>query len=466
MNPGRQRKMSRRIKCSECVKKEEEIFKLREENNRLKAKLRCQERKIDEGFFGSSTPSSKKPIKGNSKKEEKNKGGAKPGHKGKGRSAVLSKEADRIEKVKAESCCPECSAQMEDFGSRERTVIDFKIKVEKIIYVLERKRCPKCKKVVQAKTPGVLPKGLYGNNMLSHIATEHYLNGIPLGHLEKQTGIGYGALIQSMHQLGKILKDVPGELVEEYRKSPVKHADETGWRTDGQNGYAWLFSTPDMSIFRFRKTRAGKIAQEVLGQKALPGVLVVDRYAGYNKSPCDIQYCYAHLLRLIQDLEKEFPDNEEIKIFVMVSAPLLAEAMNLRMLPISDKEFYKRAEETKKKIIATMNQSANHAGIQNIQNIFRDNENRLYHWAKSRVVPADNNLSERELRRLVVARKVSFGSHSEAGAKTREILMTVLKTLKARSNTDIRTSFKNFLDKLTLNPAIDIYHTLFPQNTT
>ena len=71
-------------------------------------------------------------------------------------------------------------------------------------------------------------------------------------------------------------------------------------------------------------------------------------------------------------MEKEFPDNEEIKNFVKASAPLLAEAMNLRRLPISDKEFSKRAKKTKKKIIETMNKTANHAGIQNIQNIFRD----------------------------------------------------------------------------------------------
>lgn len=39
-------------------------------------------------------------------------------------------------------------------------------------------------------------------------------------------------------------------------------------------------------------------------------------------------------------------------------------------------------------------------------------------------MPAENNLAERELRPLVIARKVSFGSQSDAGARTREILMT------------------------------------------
>ena len=89
-------------------------------------------------------------------------------------------------------------------------------------------------------------------------------------------------------------------------QAKVKHADETGWRTDGHNGYAWLFCTKTISIFRFRQTRSGQVALQVLGAKRLRGVLVVDRYHGYNRAFCAIQYCYAHMLRNVQDLEKEF----------------------------------------------------------------------------------------------------------------------------------------------------------------
>jgi len=51
-----------------------------------------------------------------------------------------------------------------------------------------------------AKAPGVLPKNLYSNNLLSHIATEHYVNGIRLGHLERQTGVNIGSLIKAMQR--------------------------------------------------------------------------------------------------------------------------------------------------------------------------------------------------------------------------------------------------------------------------
>ena len=94
--------MSTRIVCSECINKQEEIYRLREEVKTLKTKLRIQERKITEGYFGSSTPSSKKPVKNNSAKnsEEKNRGGAKVGHKGNGRRSVSIERADRVYELK------------------------------------------------------------------------------------------------------------------------------------------------------------------------------------------------------------------------------------------------------------------------------------------------------------------------------------------------------------------------------
>jgi len=88
-----------------------------------------------------------------------------------------------------------------------------------------------------------------------------------------------------------------------------------------------------------------------------------------------------------------------------------------------------------------------HPAIWKIQDIFREKADRLYHWAEDRSIPADNNLAERELRPLVIARKISFGSQSDAGARTREILMTVLHTLTKRRS-DVTAALKSALDKL------------------
>jgi hypothetical protein len=315
---------------------------------------------------------------------------------------------------------------------------------------------------VETAAPGVLPKSVYGNGLLAYVAVQHYLYGATLGQLERQTGIGYSSLVDALHQLARRLKDVPERLLKEYRRAPVKHADETGWRNDGANGYAWLFATADLSVFRFRHTRAAGVVREALGRKRLGGVLVVDRYAGYNQAPCPIQYCYAHLLRDVQDLEKDFPDQPEVQAFVAAFAPLLAAAMGLRGQGLSRGAFRRQAAALKRRIVAVVNRPARHPAVQQIQDLFRQKADRLYHWARDPAIPADNNLAERELRPLVIARKVSFGSQSDRGAATRETLMTVLHTLRKRT-ADPAAAFKAALDQLAQTPDADPFSLLFPK---
>ena len=453
--------------CKECLSKQQKINELEEEISQLKTKLHYQERTAKEGFFGSSTPSSKIPIKANSSTQcLHNNGGGKVGHEGHGRASICEEDADKVEKIHIDNICPDCGSILEDKGTKTRTVIDCQpVKMKKIVYHLERKHCPKCKKLISARPPGVLSKCLYSNQLLAYVAVQHYIYGNTLGQIEKQTGIGYSSLVDSMHQLARILKDVPKSLIEYYRNAAVKHADETGWRTDGQNGYSWLFCTPDISIYRFRSSRSASVAKEIFGDKPLPGVLVVDRYNGYNKMPSKIQYCYAHLLRTVKDLEKDFPENAEIKSFVEALAPQLANAMSLRTLDITDKQFKKQAAKIKDAIIEIANRQAKHPAIWKIQDIFREKADRLYHWADDRTVPADNNLAERELRPLVIARKISFGSQSVAGAATRETLMTVLHTLRKRTP-DVTAAFKSALDKLAEQANLDLAKVLFNLNSS
>ncbi len=149
----------------------------------------------------------------------------------------------------------------------------------------------------------------------------------------------------------------------------------------------------------------------------------------------------------MKDLEKEFPDEVEVTAFVATVAPLLAVAMGLRNQDISDKQFYAKAKKIKKQIQKAMTSSAQHFGIIKIQNIFTDKADRLYHWADDRRVPADNNRAERDLRPTVIARKVSFGSYSDAGAKTRGILMTTLLTMK-KNCPDVAGQLKLILDEI------------------
>jgi transposase len=448
--------------CQGCLDKQRQIHELEEEVRHLKDRLRYQERTAGEGPFGSSTPSSKLPVKPSSLPERQAKtGGGKVGHKGTGRKPVPESQADGVLDVAGPECCPDCGRRLEDKGQRGRTVLEAQpVQVQRLVYRLQRKRCPHCGKVVQPPAPGVLPRCQYGNGLLTYLASQHYLYGTTLGQLEKQTGIGLGSIIDALHQLARRLGTIPPRLLREYRRAAVKHADETGWRTDGANGYAWLFATLDTSLFRFRATRSAAVVREVFGPARLGGVLVVDRYAAYNAARCKLQYCYAHLLRDLQDLEKDFPDHPELKAFVGELAPLLAAAMSLRGQKLSRREFHRQAASLAGKIQSVINRPACHPAIQSYQDIFRQKADRLYHWAQDPAVPADNNFAERELRPLVVARKISFGSQSRKGAATRETLMSVLHTLRKRTRDPV-SALRACLDQLAADPTADPYRLLF-----
>lgn len=448
------------------MKKQREIDGLKEEIQRLRQKLSYQDRKEKEGFFGSSTPSAKLPLKANIDKDRiKKPKGARPGHTGAGRKGISSLEVNRLMEVASPvgDHCPQCGTPLVDKGGKERLVLESQpLQVEPILYRLPKKYCPCCHRLYQPSPPGVLPKHLFGNQLLTTSIVMHYLHGIPLGRVCEQLRVNPGSLVESFHRLAHLFEPLLPQLMQQYRQSPVKHADETGWRTNGQNGYVWLFATDQISLFLFRKSRSAKIPQTILGQSPLPGVLVVDRYAGYNKAPCSIQYCYAHLLREVEDLEKDFPDSDEVKTFVSVMAPLLSSAMKLRTQPIQDTDFYPKATQIKTQILAAINAPSMHLGIRRIQEIFLENAPRLYHWTQDRKVPADNNLAERDLRPTVIARKVSFGSASDAGAHTRGILMSVLSSLK-KHRFNVEYHLKSVLDQLAKDTSQDPYPLLFPK---
>jgi transposase len=184
--------------CKECLNKQQKINDLEEEIVSLKSRLHHQERTAKEGFFGSSTPSSKIPVKPNSRKEHpRNRGGAKPAHKGHGRTSISEEEADKVEKIPIGNVCPDCGSPLEDKGTKTRTVIDCQpVKMKKIVYHLQRKRCPKCKKLISAKPPGVLAKCLYSNQLLAYVAVQHYIYGNTLGRIEKQASVTAALLMQ------------------------------------------------------------------------------------------------------------------------------------------------------------------------------------------------------------------------------------------------------------------------------
>jgi len=420
---------------------------LEEENKRLRKAANVRNGR--ESYFGSSTPSSKLPPQPNSSLENQNKkGGARSGHQGHGRRKIKPHDANEVVYMNniPERCA--CGGHVAPNGYEDRTVIDY-IPAKTVTKVIRIKKglCGECGKRHVAPVAGVAPRALYSNRILSHAAIEHYIYGHSIGEVSKRMGINEGALFNAFHYYADLLMPTVDQLIEAYRMSALKHADETGWKCNGANGYAWLFTTTQIAIYCFAHTRSQFVPDKIFGGNQLPGILCVDRYAGYNHVKCLIQYCYAHLKRDVDDLEKEFPRESEVIAFVREFSPLLAQAMKLRNMPFSLNKFRKKAEQLKQKILQTCLAEAKHPAIQKIQNIFRENTGKLFHWTKSPDIPADNNFAERDFRKTVIARKISFGSQSDKGRKTRSVLMSILHTAQ-KNGRDPATAFENIINAI------------------
>jgi transposase len=352
-------------------------------------------------------------------------------------------------------------------GYRQRSVLDIDpVTVRKVLYRLERKACPSCGLEVSAKPKDVLAKSLLSNQLLAEIVDSHYLQGMPLGRVCARWHLNYGTVIAALHRLATIFDPVMEELKKQYRTAFVRHADETTWRTDGKSGYCWLFASDSVSLHLYRNTRSGGVVDEVFGkQKKLSGYLVVDRYAAYRRVSCKLQYCYAHLLREIGDLQAEFADEKEVEAYWQAMVELLAQAMHLQSSKPKDAPYYREAKGIKGEILKASHQPSRHLAVKRWQDFFVEEGDRLYHWVEDRRVPCENNRAERELRPTVIARKVSHGSQGEEGAKTREVLMSVMQSLKKRV-ADPRQRFKEALDKIAVTPLINLSKALFESNSS
>lgn len=453
------------VVCKGCFDLRNENAILKEQVNRLTGLLKYSQTGAKKIAIGAHTPSSKIQKPNSEEEERRKKGGLKKGHRGHGRKSCPSEKADEVITVEARSHCGKCRSELEPKDYRDRTVIEsVPVVSRKVVYRLQRSVCPKCSRQYRAKAPA-LKKSLYGNSLISQAAIMHYEHGVPMGRVLSLLGenVTMAGLIGSFHRLGDIASLAKPALIEEYRKSPVRHADETGWRNDGRSGYGWLFCSERTSIFEFRNTRASSVPREIFGEKQLKGVLVVDRYSAYNKMPVNLQYCYAHLLREVGKIAQEFHDDNNVTGFCERFGLCLTQAMKLRSQLISDQEYYLQAKALKKEIKDLVAEQHKHLAIQNIQTLFHRKRHRLYHWVKHRNVPPENNRAERELRPTVIARKVSFGSQSEAGAKTRGNIMSLIYTARKRlKGKPTQIWLKEALDQMARTPSKNIY-SLLPQ---
>lgn len=251
-----------------------------------------------------------------------------------------------------------------------------------------------------------------------------------------QLELSVGGIIDLCHRVAEKGKRLVEEIRDRIRASPVVHADETGWREDGKNGYAWTFSTPTERYF-VRGRRSKSVVQEVLGE-ACRAILVTDFYAAYHSYPGLHQRCWSHLLRDIRDLTIAYPDDNRLGRWAQAINKLFhkAKAMTAELAGRGAGETERcraqlKLEQTLLRLCRPY-QAMEMAVQGKLCRRIERHSKELFVFVAHPEVPADNNAAERSLRHLVTSRKISGGTRSEKGSKTKMILATLFGTWRVQ----------------------------------
>jgi hypothetical protein len=73
-----------------------------------------------------------------------------------------------------------------------------------------------------------------------------------------------------------------------------------------------------------------------------------------------------------------------------------------------------------------------------VDNLYFRDSNNLFRFVNDPEIDATNNISERELRSLVIIRKISNGSKNTRGANATAMLLSIIQTIKLRKENILR----------------------------
>jgi transposase len=337
--------------------------------------------------------------------------------------------------------CPDCGTHLSGgWVQRTREVIEIPvIPVQVTEHVIIARVCPICerRRVPKVDWGGVVVgKQRFGVNLVSLMVTLREEGRLPLRTIQwylqtvHQLHLSVGGIVQVIHRAAQQAQPAVAQVLERIRASPVVHADETGWRQDGVNGYVWTFSTPTERYF-LRRGRGKGVVDEVLDD-SFSGVLVSDFYAAYNHYPGLKQRCWAHLLRDIHELKAVYPDDAGLFQWATSVHQLYEEAKAW----VSPQAQQRRQSQLRLegKLLALCRPFLNDPSALQARLCRRMEKfiKELFVFVALPEVPSENNAAERSLRHLVTSRKISGGTRSDQGTSSKMALASLFGTWRAR----------------------------------
>ncbi len=397
----------------------------------------------------SSTPSGMiPPYEKAGKKKRRKKPGQKPGHAGtrRGRPPKVDRKEDhRLEQ------CPHCQSPVDPkkpARKRTRIIEDLQeSRPEVVEHCIHGSWCPVCKKIVEPVVADALPKATVGHRAVALTAWLHYGVGITLSQIVDVLNhhfhfqVSPGGLVQMWDRIQAIFHAWYEEIEKEARGSTYLHGDESGWRVNGSTHWLWCFTNEALTYYMIDQSRGSPALHKFFGEE-FGGCLITDFWRAYDLIRSKFrQYCLAHLLREIHDVDGR-NQSSEWQGFSKRLRRLIGDALRLcsRKDKLSEKEYESRNRRLDSRLEDLIfRHGADDADVKRLTERLNRCMDGLFTFLDHPEVDATNNRAEREIRPAVIIRKNSLQNRSEKGAHCQAVFMSIYRTLKLRGHDPIDT---------------------------
>ena len=420
---------------------QQENDRLRKENERLKQETERLRRELEAALRASkrqAAPHSRGNPKANAKRP-----GRKPG-RGYGRQACrpIPAHVDERIAVPLPEHCPHCGGGVESESCETQYQEEIVRRTMVRRFDIAVGRCRECQRRVQGRhrlqTSDAVGVGSVqlGPEALTLAAILNKQMGLSLGHTRQVLSYGYGlpvsrgGLYRALARMAGRAEPTYDGLVETARQAPVNGMDETGWKVGGRLQWMHVAVSAQVTVYAILPGRGYQQSVSILGAE-YDGFLVHDGWAPYYRFQLAFhQSCLAHLLKRCREMA-------QIASPAALAFPRAVEHLLQTGLELRDRQ--ERGEISEHGMrTATGKLEAKLERMLETRRRNRANRRLARHLEHERLwlftflhcpgLDATNNAAERAIRGMVIARKVWGGNRTWEGARTQQILASVLRT--------------------------------------
>ena len=381
----------------------------------------------------------------------------------------------------AERACPGCGVERKEIGADESWQVEYLPgHFERIHHVRKKYACPGCEShgdnprmETAAKPETAIDKGMAGPGLLAYIVTSKFSDYVPLYRMEdifQRQGFEISRATQSVWcgDVADLVEPLYELMAERVRSSHVVATDDTIMpmlsKGKAANARMWVYVGDDAhpyNVFDFTLNRGRDGPKYFL--KDYRQVLLADGYGGYNGVVIGNEIvragCWAHARRKIIEAEKVAP--EIAREAVEMVRALYAVERQARDASVPERLRLRQEQSApvlahlREKLLEWKKQLLPRHPMAEAVNYVLGQWTELNVFCADGAVPIDNNISEREMKRVVLNRKNSLFVGNARGGRTAAILASLTSTCR-RHDVDPQLYLTQLLTNLPTTPMNEL----------